>query len=84
MFKEGLYILFKHDMLAVLLAAFDTSTAMNWTLTDNTVQTFNSTELQQIGQALAMHINACHVKTQNLRTKIENATTVDELELIQF
>ena len=69
---------------AVQLASLDTSTVMDWTLADNTVQVFNATELQQIGQALGAHVNACHVKARGLRTQINAAETEAELALITW
>ena len=67
---------------AVQLAALDNTTVMDWTLADNSVQTFNATELEQIGQALAAHVNACHVKARGLRAQIDAATTEAELGAI--
>lgn len=64
---------------AVQLAALDDTTVMDWTLADNSVQTFSATELEQIGQALAAHVNACHVKARGLRAQIDAATTEAEL-----
>ena len=69
---------------AVQLAALDTSIVMDWTLADNTVQTFNATELQQIGQALGAHVNACHVKARGLRDQIDAAESEAELSVISW
>lgn len=69
---------------AVQLAALDTSTVMEWTLAGNTVQTFNATELQQIGQALGAHVNACHVKARGLRDQINAAESEAELSVISW
>lgn len=69
---------------AVQLAAIDTNTVMDWTLADNTVQTFNATELKQIGQALGAHVNACHVKARGLRDQINAAQTEAELSIITW
>jgi hypothetical protein len=69
---------------AVQIAALDTNTVMDWTLADNTVQTFNATELQQIGQALGAHVNACHVKGREKRAQIDAATTEAELDAISW
>ena len=69
---------------AVQLSALDPSTVMDWTLEDNTVQTLNATELQQIGQALASHVNACHVKARDLRDQINAAQTEAELSVISW
>ena len=57
---------------------------MDWTLADNTVQTFNATELKQIGQALGAHVNACHVKARGLRDQINAAQTEAELSIITW
>lgn len=69
---------------AVQIAALDTNTVMDWTLADNTVQTFNATELQQIGQALGAHVNACHVKARGLRDQINAAESEAELSVISW
>ena len=69
---------------AVQLAALDPNIVMDWTLADNTVQTFNATELQQIGQALASHVNDCHVKARGLRSQIDAAQTEAELSVISW
>lgn len=69
---------------AAQLAAIDANTVMDWTLADNTVQTFNATELQQIGQALGAHVNACHVKARGLRDQINAAQTEAELSIITW
>lgn len=69
---------------AVQLAQLDATTTLDWTLADNTVQTFNATELQQIGQALAAHVNACHVKSRTKRGEIDAANTEAELDAITW
>ena len=69
---------------AVQLAQLDATTTLDWTLADNSVQTFNATELQQIGQALAAHVNACHVKSRTKRGEIDAATTQTELDAITW
>ena len=69
---------------AVQLAALDPNIVMDWTLADNTVQTFDAPELQGIGQALASHVNACHVKARDLRDQINAAKTEAELSVISW
>ena len=69
---------------AVQLAQLDSSITLDWTLADNTVQTFNATELQQIGQALASHVDACHVKARGLRNQINAAESQAELSVISW
>ena len=69
---------------AVQLAALDSTLTMDWTLADNTVQTFTASEYAQIGQALAAHVNACHVKGREKRAAIDAATTEAELDAITW
>jgi hypothetical protein len=70
--------------VAVQLSILDTSTLLTWTLADNSVQTFNATEIQQIGQALGSHVNACHIKAQELRQQINLAETQSDLDDINW
>ena len=69
---------------AVQLAALNPNIVMDWTLADNTVETFDAPELQGIGQALASHVNACHVKARDLRDQINAAKTEAELSVISW
>lgn len=67
---------------AVQLAAIDSTMTLDWTLADNSVQTFTAAEYVQIGQALANHVSQCHERGRILRQQIESATTEAELEVI--
>jgi len=67
---------------AVQLAAIDDTMTLDWTLADNSVQTFTASEYVQIGQALAIHVGQCHERGRILRQEIESATTEAELEAI--
>lgn len=67
---------------AVQLAALDDTMTLDWTLADNTVQTFTAAEYVQIGVALANHVSVCHERGRILRQEIETATTESELEAI--
>jgi hypothetical protein len=69
---------------AVQAAIIDDGLNMVWTLADNTTQTFNATELKQIGKALSDHVKQCHERGRILRGEIEAATTVDDLEAISW
>ena len=71
-------------MSAVQRAQLDSTLTMVWTLSDNSTVTLNATELKQVGQALASHIDACHVKARGLRTQINAAETEAELDLITW
>ena len=67
---------------AVQAAIIDDAISMVWTLADNTTQTFNATELRQIGKALSDHVKECHDRGRMLRAQIDAATTQEELEAI--
>lgn len=67
---------------AVQAAILDESLSMVWTLADNTTQTFNATELKQIGKALSDHVKQCHDRGRILRAQIDAATTQEELEAV--
>ena len=69
---------------AVHLASMDTSTVTEWTLADNTTQTFNAADLQEIGKALSDHVKQCHDRGRILRQQIQAATTQEELEAIAW
>lgn len=67
---------------AVQLAAIDPDMTLDWTLADNSVQTFTAAEYVQIGQALATHVSQCHERGRILRQQINQAATESELEAI--
>lgn len=67
---------------AVQLSAIDDTLTLDWTLADNSVQTFTAADYIQIGQALAVHVSQCHERGRILRLEIEAATTLEDLEAI--
>lgn len=67
---------------AVQLAAIDSSMTLDWTLADDTVETFTAADYVGIGQALANHVSQCHERGRILRQQINAATTEEELEAI--
>ena len=69
---------------AVQSAQLDNTVSVTWTLSDNTTQVFNATELQQIGQALSAHINACHDKARAKRSEIDSATTEEQINSVSW
>ena len=69
---------------AVQLAGLDPTLVMDWTLADNSVQSFTASDFIAIGQALAQHVNAGHVKSRGLRSQIEAATTEAEISAITW
>lgn len=66
----------------VQLAVIDDTISVDWTLADNTVQTFTAAEYVQIGVALSDHVSQCHERGRILRQQIESANTQEELEAI--
>jgi hypothetical protein len=57
---------------------------IDWTLLDNTVITLTAQEMIEVGQHLAAHVNACHVKSRQLRTQIDAAESIDAINLIEW
>jgi hypothetical protein len=69
---------------AVQLAAINPDMSLDWTLADNSVQTFMAEEYVQIGQALANHVSECHERGRILRQEIAAAATQEDLEAISW
>lgn len=55
---------------------------IDWTLADNTVRTLGAAEMNAVGIALGVHVNAQYVHARNLRQQIEAATTPQDVEAI--
>ena len=69
---------------AVMRALIDSTISITWTLADNSAETFNATQLREIGKALEEHVNDCHVKAQGLRTQINAATDQAQLDAVSW
>tara|TARA_A100001035_G_scaffold255376_1_gene229897 strand:- start:43 stop:609 length:567 start_codon:yes stop_codon:yes gene_type:complete len=69
---------------AVQAATIDDTISMVWTLADNSTETFNATELKQIGKALADHLKVCHDRGRILRGEINAAQNLEELEAVSW
>jgi len=69
---------------AVQLAAIDPNFTVDWTLLDNSVITLTSAQMIEVGQTLASHVNALHVKARGLRSDIDAATTEAEISAITW
>lgn len=69
---------------AVLRAQIDPEQSVDWTLADNTAQTFTATEIKQVGLALAAHVDSCHIKARQLRAQIDAAASETELNTINW
>jgi hypothetical protein len=69
---------------AVQSAILDDAFTTTWTLRDNTTQALTAAQLKELGKALSDHIKAAHDHGRILRSQIESATTVQELEAISW
>ncbi|PPE71483.1 DUF4376 domain-containing protein [Caldimonas thermodepolymerans] len=58
--------------------------AVDWTLADNTVKTLDAPGMLRVGFAQFAHINALHQKARQLKAQIDAATTIAEVEAIQW
>lgn len=70
--------------LATIAAANNQPFSIDWTLADNSVRTLSSTEMVTVGFALAAHVQAVHTTARTLRSQIEAATTVAEVEAVTW
>lgn len=70
--------------LATIAQANNQPFSINWTLQDNSVRLLNTTEMIQVGMALAQHVQSIHEISRVLRSSIENATTTQELGPIRW
>ena len=69
---------------ALQLAALIPDFSIDWTLADNTVRTLSAADLANVGAALGMHVAAQHAKARLLRSQIEVATTVAEVDAVTW
>ena len=65
-------------------AGLNPAFVIDWTLADNTVRSLNSQQMQQVGQALGVHVNTVYDKGRTLRQQIESATTIPEVDAIHW
>lgn len=70
--------------LASLALATSQAFSVDWTLADNTVRTLSATDWMGVGQALAAHIQTCHVTARSLKAQVDAATSIEEVEAIQW
>lgn len=53
-----------------------------WTLANDTVVTLNATQMLQVGMDMAAHISAAHEQGRVLRTAIDAATSIEEVDAV--
>lgn len=69
---------------AVQLAAMAPGFTIDWTLANNSVRNLSTADLANVGAALGMHVAAQHAKARLLRSQIEAATTVAEVDAVTW
>lgn len=74
----------KRIQSAVQLAILDDLLILDWTLANNSVETFNAANFVSIGKALANHVSECHQNSRIKREEIYQATTEAELAAITW
>lgn len=70
--------------LASIALAQGAPFGIEWTLQDNTSVPLDAMQMIAVGAALAAHIDAAHQRGRQLRAQIEAATTLQDLEAIQW
>lgn len=70
--------------LAVLAQQASQVFSIVWTLQDNSVVSLNAQEMVAVGQALAVHVQTIHETARTLREQINSASTVEEVESVQW
>lgn len=53
---------------------------VSWRLADNTEAQLDAAAMVQLGLALAAHVESCHIKGDQLRERINAATTAQEVD----
>ena len=69
---------------ALQLAAMVPGFTVDWTLANNSARNLNAADLANVGAALGMHVAAQHAKARLLRSQIEAATTVAEVDAVTW
>lgn len=57
---------------------------VTWTLADNTFVTLSAPQMIQVGLDLVAHVNAAHEHARTKRTAIYSATSIPEVEAIEW
>lgn len=65
-------------------AGMNSSFTIDWTLADNTVRTLNAEAMMAVGRALGVHVEQAFSKGRDLRTLIDSAQTIAEIDAIQW
>ena len=68
--------------MALMAQLYSMPYSIDWTLSDNTVKTLDAAGMIAVGLALGLHINTVFSVGRDLRTQIETATTIAEIDAI--
>lgn len=69
---------------AVQLAAIVPTYSVTWTLADNSTILLTAADLLEVGVALGQHVAAAHEKARLLRQAIDSATTIAEVQALNW
>ncbi|MFN3914731.1 MAG: DUF4376 domain-containing protein [Aquabacterium sp.] len=58
--------------------------ADTWTLADNSTIPVTAADMIDIGLTLMQHVSACHARGRQLRQQLNEATTVEQVEALQW
>lgn len=70
--------------LANMAAASNQPFGIDWTLADNSVRTLSGADMVAVGLALAQHVQTLHEVGRGLREQIDAATTVEQVNAVQW
>lgn len=70
--------------LANCLAQMGQGSDVSWTLQDNSSQTLTKGQLKEVCSLMQAMENSLHGRMQSLRASLKNASTVEEVEALQF
>lgn len=71
-------------LAAAQAASLDSTLSFNWVLKNNTIRVLSTANMLSVMQALQAHLAYVQNRSQELRQLIYDATSVEELELIQW
>lgn len=70
--------------LATIAASQGQPFSIDWTLADNSIRTLSGADMIAVGMELAAHVQSIHATARVLRVQIEAASTIEEVDAIQW
>lgn len=71
-------------VLAMQALGAEVAFSIDWTLKDNSVRSLTGMQVVAVGQALATHVGTQHEIARILRTSIEEAVSISEVESVSW